>query len=80
LCLLSGVTFPPYYYGFYCDYKVRDIYLATGVFTCTLLSIINIFVPSKYKTAKFLSIIGCILGIAISIPMIHLITKSIIES
>ena len=41
--LILGSTFPPYYYGFYCEEGLRYIYLFTVGSACFAVYVISIF-------------------------------------
>lgn len=71
--LILGSTFPPFYYGFYCDFWIRYIYLFTVGFACLTVYIISIF--DFIHTEPWRKIKGCMygsLGIFAGVPSIHL--------
>jgi adiponectin receptor len=71
--LVCGSTFPPFYYGFYCDILIQTIYLVVIGSCCTTVYIISIFDfihQEKYRKMK--GIMYGSLGILAGVPTFHL--------
>ena len=71
--LILGSTFPPFYYGFYCDPLLRNLYLCIIGIACFSVYVISIF--DFIHTEPWRKIKGIMygsLGIFAGVPAIHL--------
>jgi len=71
--LILGSTFPPFYYGFYCDTWLRYTYLFIVGTACTTVYVISIF--DFIHSAEWRKIKGIMygsLGLLAGVPAIHL--------
>lgn len=71
--LILGSTFPPFYYGFYCDPFLRNLYLCIIGIACFSVYVISIF--DFIHTEPWRKIKGIMygsLGIFAGVPAIHL--------
>jgi len=71
--LILGSCFPPFFYGFYCDFYVRYFYLFFIGSACLAAYIISIF--DYIHTAKLRSVKGIMygsLGLFAGVPAMHL--------
>jgi adiponectin receptor len=71
--LILGSSFPPFYYGFYCDPIIRYLYLFTVGSACLAVYIISIF--DFIHTDKWRRVKGYMygsLGLFAGVPAFHL--------
>jgi len=71
--LISGSTFPPLYYGFYCQLEVGIFYMALiglACFCVFIMSLKDFFHKIEFLTKKSLTY-GC-LGVFAGVPIFHL--------
>ena len=71
--LILGSSFPPFYYGFYCETFLRYFYLITVGSACLAAYIVSIF--DFIHTEKWRRVKGAMygsLGIFAGVPAIHL--------
>ena len=71
--LILGSTFPPFYYGFYCDFLLRYFYLILVGSACTAVYVISIF--DFIHTEPWRKIKGIMygsLGLFAGVPTLHL--------
>lgn len=72
--LISGSTFPPYVYNFYCQPHLYFIYLGILSFVATVVFIVSLcsFIHAeKYRNLK--AVMYGALGIFAAFPIIHLL-------
>lgn len=79
--LILGSTFPPFYYGFYCDTLVRYFYLFTVGSACLAVYVISIFdFIHREEWRKVKGFMYGSLGLFAAIPTIHLYIRESIAS
>lgn len=71
--LILGSTFPPYFYGFYCEHYLRNFYLFLLGSGCTAAYVISIFdFIHQEKWRKVKGIMYGSLGLFAGVPAVHL--------
>jgi len=71
--LILGSSFPPFYYGFYCDVWLRYFYLFIVGSACLAVYVISIFdFIHRDKWRKIKGVMYGSLGIFAGVPAIHL--------
>jgi adiponectin receptor len=71
--LVLGSTFPPFYYGFYCDPLIRNgymLFIGTACFTVYVISIFDFIHTEKWRRVK--GVMYASLGLFAGVPAVHL--------